>query len=63
MDRSKLEQMEDEALGPMIQVYQMGVETLMLAYMAESGLGLDKIEPVTTQEGLVIRTYIRKKGV
>lgn len=61
MDNNLKKQMEQETLQPILNQYQMGVETLMLAYMAESGLGLDQITPVTVQEGNVIRTYVTKR--
>ena len=66
MSKKKItkEEMFQQSMAPIMDAYQQGVEALMLAYMAESGLTLKQIKPVTVQDGNIIRTYVtRREGV
>ena len=59
------EQLEQEALAPLIHQYRLGIETLIFAWMAETGHGLKDFEIKTrteaTPKGNVFETWIEPK--
>jgi hypothetical protein len=65
MDELERQQAEQEALAPLIHTYRMGIETLIFAWLAETGHGLKDFEIKTKTElgvnGKVIHTWIEPK--
>lgn len=65
MTPEEIRLVEQEALAPIIHQYRMGIETLLLAWMAETGHGLKDVEikdkVVHTQKGDVFSTWLEPK--
>jgi hypothetical protein len=65
MTPEEKQQAEQEALAPVLHNYRMGIETLIFAWMAETGHGLKDFEIKTkttaTPKGNVFSTWIEPK--
>ena len=53
--------MEQQALAGPIHEYRMGIETLIFAYLAQTGLGLNKFDINTKTVNNVIHTWVSPK--
>ena len=58
-------QMEQEALAPVMHMQRMGLETLLFAWMAETGHGLNEVEiktdTVMGANGKIFQTWLEPK--
>jgi hypothetical protein len=53
--------MEQQALAGPLHEYRMGIETLIFAWLAESGCGLNQFDIKTRTVDKVIHTWIERK--
>jgi hypothetical protein len=61
MDDQNRQQLEQEALAAPLHQYRLGIETLIFAWLAETGHGLNMFEIKTKTENGVIHTWIEPK--
>ena len=65
MTPEEQQQAMQESMAPVIHQYRMGIETLIFAYLAETGYGLRDFEIKTkttkTAKGDVMSTWIEPK--
>jgi hypothetical protein len=65
MTPEEKQQAEQEALAPVRHQYHMGIETLLFAWMAETGHGLKDVEirtkTMASPKGNVFCTYLEPK--
>jgi len=65
MTPEEKQQTEQEALAPLQHTYRMGIETMLLAWMAETGHGLKDVEirtkTMASPKGNVFCTYLEPK--
>lgn len=61
MDDKVRQQLEQEALAPILHEYRLGIETLIFAWLAETGHGLNEFEIRTKTENNIVRTWIEPK--
>jgi len=53
--------LQEAALAPILHEYRLGIETLIFAFLAESGLGLNKFDIKTETMNGIIRTWVEPK--
>jgi hypothetical protein len=51
----------DNPMQPVLDRYQSGIDVLLFAYLAETGLSLKEVEKVTVQRGRKICTHLQRK--
>jgi hypothetical protein len=61
MTPEETQQAEQDALAPALHTYRMGIETLIFAYLAQTGLGLNKFDINTKTVNNVIHTWVSPK--
>ena len=61
MTPEEQQEMEQQALAPVLHEYRLGIETLIFAFLAESGLGLNKFDINTKTVGNVVKTWVSPK--
>lgn len=63
MTPEEIQEAEQAALAPILHQYRLGIETLIFAWLAETGMGLNKFDIKTETKGKTIRTWIEMKVV
>lgn len=61
MTPEDIQQAEQETLAPVLHQYRMGIETLIFAYLAEVGCGLNQFDIKTKTVGKTVHTWIERK--
>jgi hypothetical protein len=61
MTPDQIKEAEQQALTPILHQYRMGIETLIFAWLAETGKGLNQFDIKTKTVDNVTHTWIEPK--